>query len=161
MSNNRLSFGKKHRNNLDTWLHFPATSCSSKCWAGGRADKLHGGIPESFCKYKYNNKCKHKCKQLLLRQIFSSSWKCSIQLTFIRLNECLWVYGAENPQIAQKQNYKPSTYLHLFGTSCGQQLQICSATREKQCDLIIWSFVLIATFMLQARKLVSPALCSD
>ena len=113
MSNNRLSFGKKHRNNLDTWLHFPATSCSSKCWAGGRADKLHGGIPESFCKYKYNNKCKHKCKQLLLRQIFSSSWKCSIQLTFISLNECLWVYGAENPQIAQKQNHKPNTNLHL------------------------------------------------
>ena len=106
MSNNRLSFGKKHRNNLDTWLHFPATSCSSKCWAGGRADKLHGGIPESFCRYKYNNKCKHKCKQLLLRQIFSSSWKCSIQLTFISLNECLWVYGAENPQIVQKQNHK-------------------------------------------------------
>ena len=144
MSNNRLSFGKKHRNNLDTWLHFPATSCSSKCWAGGRADKLHGGIPESFCKYKYNNKCKHKCKQLLLRQIFSSSWKCSIQLTFIRLNECLWVYGAENPQIAQKQNYKPSTnshFLELCMTQCALSMSpqtslCCQMSKNLRLDNI-------------------------
>ena len=39
---------KKHWNNLDTWLHFPETSCASKCWASSRPDKLHGGIPESF-----------------------------------------------------------------------------------------------------------------
>ena len=44
---NKLFQSKKHWNNLDTWLHFPETSCASKCWAS-RPDKLHGGIPESF-----------------------------------------------------------------------------------------------------------------
>ena len=37
-----------------------------------------------------------------LCRIFSSSWKCSIQLTFISPNECLWVYGAENPKLQNK-----------------------------------------------------------
>ena len=82
--------------------------------AGGQTNYT-GGSQKAFADTNtiINVECKHKCKQLLLRQIFSSSWKCSIQLTFISLNECLWVYGAENPQIAQKQNHKPNTNLHL------------------------------------------------